>query len=60
MAVVEKDPAAKVETAAAETTASRAVKVMEDPFGSMYAALISTGMAVTAVISGIFGLSLIH
>jgi len=60
MTASERDLVAQSGGAAPETIGDRATKIMEDPFHSMYAALISTGAAVAAVVSGIFGLSMIH
>lgn len=34
--------------------------VLDDPFGSMYIGLIAPAAAVGAVVSGIFGLSIIY
>ena len=34
--------------------------VLDDPFGSMYVGLIAPAAAVGAVVSGIFGLSIIY
>jgi len=34
--------------------------VLDDPFGSMYVGLLAPAAAVGAVVSGIFGLSLIY
>jgi hypothetical protein len=58
MAAAERDLATNAATP--DTLGDRAAKIMEDPFHSMYAALVSTGAAVAAVVSGILGLSVIH
>lgn len=60
MTAPERELAVTKGTTAPESLGDRAAKIMEDPFHSMYAALVSTGAAVAAVVSGIFGLSVIH
>ena len=60
MSAPERDPVSSLETAAADTLGQKAVRVMEDPFGSMVAGLIAPAAAVGAVVSGILGLAVIY
>ena len=44
----------------ADTLGSKAARMMDDPFGSIWIGLASTATAVSAVVGGIFGLSVIY
>jgi hypothetical protein len=60
MTVADQETASNAAAPEPEATTSRVVRVLEDPFGSMYVGLLSTGLAVAVVFSGILGLSMIH
>ena len=60
MSAPEREHAVEVESTAADTLGTKAARMMDDPFGSIWIGLASTATAVGAVFTGIFGLSVIY
>ncbi len=60
MSAPQREHAISAQSTAADTLGDKAARMMDDPFGSIWLGLASTATAVGAVVTGIFGLSVIY
>ena len=60
MSAPQTDGSAVGNTAAVETLAQKTARVIEDPFGSVIAGILTPAAAVGVVVSAIYGLALVY